>query len=172
MPIEPLDPDRHRRDTFACGVDELDYYLKKHAQQHAEKNISKTFVLTDEKNPGIILGYYTLAPCNIILDDLSVKDVKSIKGQRQLFGVKLGRLAISSKCQGKGLGKKLMHHAMLHAVAASNEIGLTAFFVDAKSDRLVKFYEKFGFMCCCGKHSKRLYIMISTLKGAMAKALP
>lgn len=171
MPVEPLDPSRHRREAFACGVDELDYFLKKHARQHAEKGISKTFVLTGEAKSAIILGYYTLAPCDIVLEDLSAKDAKPLKGQQKLFGVKLGRLAVSSKHQGKGLSKKLMHDAMVRAVVASDEIGLTAFFVDAKSERLVKYYEKYGFMRCCGEHSKRLYIMIGTLKAAMGKAI-
>lgn len=170
MLIEPLDPNRHRRETFTCGVDELDYFLKRHAHQHAQKGISKTFVLIDENKPDFILGYYTLAPCTIVLSDLSARDAKPLKGQKQLFGVKLGRLAINSKHQGKGLGKKLMHDAMQKAVAAADEIGLTAFFVDAKSERLVKYYEKYGFMRCCGEHSKRLYIMISTLKAAMVQA--
>ena len=171
MPIEPLDPKRHRRNEFTCGDDELDYFLKKHAQQHAEKGISRTFILTDTTKPGAILGFYTLAPCEIVLEDISHKDAKAIKGQKALFGIKLGRLAVKKEHQGKGLSKVLMHDAILRAVAASNEIGGTAFFVDAKSEGLAKYYEKFGFKRCCTERNQRLYIMMGTLRKAVAQAV-
>lgn len=170
MPIEVLDPNRHRRNEFSCGDDELDYFLKKHARQHADKGISRTFVLTDDKKPNRILGFYTLAICEIILDEMAEGDQKGVKGQRQLFGVKLGRLAVRSDHQGKGISKKLMHDAMMRTVSASNEIGVTAFFVDAKTERLVQYYERYGFIRCCGEHRRRLYILMSTLRKAIERA--
>lgn len=170
MAIEPLDPKRHRRHEFACGDEEIDYFLKKHARQHDEKGISKTFVLTDSAKPGTILGFYTLAPCEIVLEDMNPKDAKALKGQKTLFGVKLGRLAVHSNHQGKGLGEKLIHDSMLRAVAASDAIGGTAFFVDAKSERLARYYEKFGFRRCCSENNLRLYIMMGTIKKALEQA--
>ena len=67
LTIELLDPSKHIRERFDCGNDALNYYLKKVARQHSERGVSRTFVLVDTDKPTIILGYYTLTICAVIM---------------------------------------------------------------------------------------------------------
>ena len=64
LKIEELSQ-KHDRTQFDCGVQELNRYLKNIARQHLVKGISRTFVLIEEKQPEIILGYFTLAFCEV-----------------------------------------------------------------------------------------------------------
>ena len=48
MKLESLSP-AHDREGFDRGVEPLNLYLQRTARQHAEKGISRTFVLVEEE---------------------------------------------------------------------------------------------------------------------------
>ena len=62
----------HDRQGFRCGERDLDDYLKRTARQHNDKGISRTFVLVDSEEPSDILGFFTLASCEVVTDCPSV----------------------------------------------------------------------------------------------------
>ena len=57
---------QHDRDAFRCGERDLEDYLKRTARQHNEKGIARTFVLMDTEEQTRILGFFTLASCEVI----------------------------------------------------------------------------------------------------------
>jgi len=66
--IEPISS-QHNRDDFHCGIEALDYYLKKQAKQDVRRFLTAVFVLQDLEQQRIA-GYYTLAATAIQLTDL------------------------------------------------------------------------------------------------------
>lgn len=64
LKIETLNKN-HDRTEFDCGNDELNRYLQRTARQHLDKGMSRTFVLIDVNSFSKILGYYTLAACEV-----------------------------------------------------------------------------------------------------------
>lgn len=48
----------HRVDTFSCGEEALDRWLRSHASQNQRRDAARTFVTTDHE--GNVVGYYTL----------------------------------------------------------------------------------------------------------------
>jgi hypothetical protein len=89
----------HDREGFRCGEPLLDEYLKKTARQHAEKGISRTFVLVDEEAPREILGFFTLAVCEVGSTLLPLEFGKKYPRGR-LPGAKLARMAVRQDMQG------------------------------------------------------------------------
>ena len=59
--------------------------------------------------------------------------------------VLLGRLAIDSASQGKGLGADLLRDAVLRTLGAAESIGVRALLVHALSDKAKAFYQRYGF---------------------------
>jgi hypothetical protein len=53
--IEKLNRGHNRKD-FDCGVEKLNEYLQKYARQNQQKNLSKTYLLTNETKT--IYGFY------------------------------------------------------------------------------------------------------------------
>jgi len=145
--LEPLHR-RHNRRGFVCGKLELEMYLDKTAMQHVEKNISKTFVLVEDENPTVIIGYYTIAPCAIEAKVLPAEQIKNLP-DHGLIGAKVARLAVAESHQGKGHGKFLLMSAMEKFIQIADNLGLVALFVDAKDNDIVCFYKKLGFEVCC-----------------------
>jgi len=76
--IEPINRSHNRR-SFDCGSADLNQYLQNTARQQSEKGISRTFVIVDSDRPLEILGFFTLAACEIIVEKLPPRFAKLSK---------------------------------------------------------------------------------------------
>ena len=123
-----------------CGVPELNSFLKATARQHSDKGISRTFVLSDPERPATIFGYFTLTLCEIIMDHLPSAYAKKYP-HHGLPAIRLARLVVSKKYQGKGCGGLLLAEAIHRTVLIAEQAGLIGLFADAKDERAHKFYE-------------------------------
>lgn len=134
----------HEVNRFSCGKPELDVYLQATAKQHQNKNISKTYVLTDDEDPTLIIGFYTMAIRPMVpKEKMPPHMVKRLPNS--VPGFTLARLAVSENHKGEGHGKTLLMAAMAKAKAVADEVGGFALFVDAKDGEASSFYQKYGF---------------------------
>ncbi|MGD9071996.1 MAG: GNAT family N-acetyltransferase [Desulfobacterales bacterium] len=164
LKIETLSKD-HNRSEFHCGVDELNQYLKRIARQHLNKGISRTFILVDDNKPSEILGFYTLAACEVLCKKLPRKYSKKYPSQAP--AVKLARLAVAKKNQRRGLGALMLVNAIERVLNVSENLGIMGFFVDAKNKEAKGYYERFGFIPLTD-NSLELFLPIATLQKAYA----
>ena len=136
----------HDRDGFDCGSEPLNLFLKQTARQHAERGISRTFVLVDERAsaPKPIIGFFSLNLCQIKSQSLSADAAKKLP--RDVSGIRLGRLAVAKAYQRQGIGKTLLIAAMGKFIEVFNTAGGIGLFVDAKDQEAKRYYEQFGFV--------------------------
>ena len=99
--IEPLGK-KHDRVVFSCGIDALDTYLQKRASQEAKKKIATTFVMVESLTSEVI-GYYSLSATNILFTDLPDETARKLPKYPNVPATLLGRLAIDSRYQGRGI---------------------------------------------------------------------
>ena len=59
--------------------------------------------------------------------------------------VRLARLAVDTRFQGRGLGQLLLVDAMSRVIRVAESSGCIDLVVDAKDDQAANFYESFGF---------------------------
>ncbi len=142
--IEPLGRD-HDRAAFSCGVEALDLYLKRQAGQDQRRNIARVFVALGETS-GPIVGYYTLSSFAIDVGELPPEIAKRLPRYKAIPAALIGRLAVSTDWQGRGLGALLLIDALKRVVDHGGSIGVFAVVVKAKDDSAVAFYEKHGFV--------------------------
>ncbi len=157
----------HDRAGFDCGVPELNSFLKATARQHSDKGISRTFVLSEQERPTVIFGYFTLTLCEVRTEHLPAAYAKKYP-QHRLPAVRLARLAVSRKYQGKGYGGLLLAEAVHRTVLIAEQAGVIGLFVDAKEERAHKFYERYGFVSLPG-HVLQLFLPLETLRLAGIK---
>lgn len=143
--LEPLSKS-HDRDRFDCRNEPLNLFLKQTARQHAERGISRTFVLVEEDAapPKPILGFFSLNICQIKTESLTPLEARKLP--RDVSAVRLGRLAVSKAHQRQGIGKLLLIAAMEKFMEIFNRAGGIGFFVDAKDQDAKRYYEQFGFV--------------------------
>lgn len=135
----------HDRSVFCCGVNALDRYVQEQATQDMRKHVAATFVLT-QKNERAVLGYYTLSATSIALDDLPENISKKLPKYPLVPATLLGRLAVDKNQHDKKFGELLLIDALHRSYNASSEIGSMAVVVDAKDEKAISFYQKYGFI--------------------------
>lgn len=133
----------HDRQGFDCGRQKLNDWLRQVASQHQEKGLSRTFVATLDEAPDRICGYYALTLAE--LENRNLPEAWRKKMPRRIPGVKLGRLAVDKRFQGKGLSDLLLVDALGRAQRIYQEAGGIGLFVDAIDEQAAGYYKRFGF---------------------------
>jgi ribosomal protein S18 acetylase RimI-like enzyme len=156
----------HDRDGFDCGSAPLNLFLKQTARQHAERGISRTFVLVDEDatDPKPILGFFSLNLCQIKAESLPPGEARKLP--RDVSGIRLGRLAVAQGCQRQGIGQTLLAAAMEKFIEICNPAGGIGLFVDAKDQAAKRYYEQFGFVSL-PSNELALFLPVKTIQEAM-----
>jgi GNAT superfamily N-acetyltransferase len=154
----------HGRSSFRSGVDALDRYLRELALQDIKRRIAGCFVALDEASE--VAGFYTLAATSVPLDSLPADLTKRLPRYPVVPAMLLGRLAIATKYQGKGLGRALVADALMRT--DSFGIGAFALVVDAKDQRAITFYEAIGFTLIPDE-TRRMFMPIATASQAQAR---
>lgn len=142
MRIQALTGD-HDRQGFDCGRAELNDWLRQMARQHQAKGLSKTFVAILDEQPTRICGYYALTLTEV--DTRALPEGSRKKLPRMIPGVRLGRLAVDVRYQGKRLGELLLMDAVRRVRSIQEHTGVARLFVDAIDEKAAKFYAHFGF---------------------------
>ena len=140
MKFEQLDPKKHNRKAFDCGVDVLNQYLQHIANQDQKRGLTRVYVLVEQET---IIGYYSICAHAVPTD--SLPDARRLGGYREAPFLLLGRLAVDKRYQGLGYGDALIFHAFSITKDAAEKIGTLGMIVDAKDEQAVSFYERFGF---------------------------
>lgn len=133
----------HDRGAVDCGEPELNEFLQRHARQNHASGGAKTFVATPLGDEGRVLGFYSLSPASIDYARTPVL-VKKGLARYEVPVFRLGRLAVDLTQQGQGLGVQLLLAAGRRCIRAASEVGGVALLIDAKSDRVARWYETFG----------------------------
>ncbi len=126
---------------FNCGVDILNTWLKKHALKNQVSGSSRTFVVTSENR---VMGYYSLATGSVERQ-LSPSNIAR-NAPDPIPVMILGRLAVDTTMQGKGVGAGLLKDAILRVYRVSHDVGFKALLVHAISPEAKDFYLQYGFI--------------------------
>jgi len=159
--VEPLDAARHNRAAFVCGEQDLDDYIQQQATQNVRQGIAAVHVYVESSDPLLlpIIGYYTLSATEVSIDRLAESDRKRLP-RYPVPGMRLGKLAVASEHQGKGIGEMLIGDAVNRCLALTSEAGIKILVVDALNERVVGFYEKYGFRRTADQ-ARTLYLPLS-----------
>jgi len=131
----------HDLSAFDSGEPVLDDWLRRRALQNEISGASRTYVVCAGKQ---VAAYYTLA-VGAVSHELAPGRVRRNMPD-PIPVMTLGRLAIDTRFQGRGLGTGLLRDAILRTVQASEIAGIRAILVHAISERARAFYEKHGFI--------------------------
>jgi GNAT superfamily N-acetyltransferase len=132
--------EQHEIAAFTCGTDSLDQWLKRRAWKNQLQGASRTYVVCDERR---VLAYYALASGAVTSTGATGKFRRNMPDPIPV--VVLGRLAVATVMQGRGVGRALIRDAALRVLQAADAIGVRGLTVQALSDDARQFYERVGF---------------------------
>ena len=156
----------HDRSEFACGDDALDRYFKTLVTQDIRRHVANCF-LAIEAATGEVAGFYTIAAAGILTVDLPPDITKRLPRYPTLPAVRIGRLAVDRRFQGRGLAGALLADAAVKALR--EPAAAFALLVDAKNDAAVTFYEHHGFQRLASQ-PRVLFLPLGTAEKALSAA--
>jgi len=133
----------HNRQSFDCGDNERNVYLRKYARQAHEKGGAKTFVAAPNASPTDILGYYSISVASIQFDR-SPDVIRKGLGRYDVPVFRLARLVVALSEQGNGLGGMLLLAAGYRRLQVARDVGGVAILIDAKHQQAATWYRRFG----------------------------
>ncbi len=138
--IEKLRRD-HVLDSFDCGKEDLNRFLKRQAWSNQQANSAQTYVLSKDLR---VSGYYSLAAGSVTHDEATERVKKGLV-RHPVPVILLARLAVDVAIHGKGIGSALLKDALVRTAQAADTIGARALLVHAKDDSAKAFYQHFDF---------------------------
>lgn len=162
--VEQLRSD-HDRESFDCGKDLLNNFLKNLATQYRKKNLGQTYVAVDRQKR--VLGYFTISTSRVDFENVP-DELRRQFPRIPVPVILVGRLAVDQQFQGQGLGKVLLVAALRLSARLANEVGVAAVQVDALDEEARDFYLKYGFTSLADDR-RHLYLPIKTIKKLVDK---
>lgn len=162
-----LDKKLHNRDSFDCGEEELNLFIKTKASKHMEAGISLTMVL-----PSIdkidsrysICSFFSVAPSCIDYKNLPEKRAKKLpKYSIPVFLI--GQLAVNNTYKGQGLGKITLIKSLEYLWNVNSQMRAYAVIVDCLNKNAEEFYLKYGFEVLYEHNGKsRMFLPMETIE--------
>jgi GNAT superfamily N-acetyltransferase len=136
--LEPSDD----RSAFRSGNIDLDRFFARYAGQNQFRNhIGTTYVALDDGRT--IVGFATVAASELVATALPQSRRRRLPAY-PLPVLRLARLAVDERSQGRGVGAALLRAVFILARQMAIDIGCVGVVVDAKSEAS-EFYRKLGF---------------------------
>lgn len=149
--------------AFGCGVKSLDDFIRESALSHQQTGLSKTWICHRQGSVSVD-GYYTLTPHTVSKREFPQELVLDFP-HYPVPGILLAKMAVRTELQKTGLSKFLMDSVFRNVISQSADVAYYALFVDALTDDLVPYYEKFGFIKFA-RIPRKLYFSLKTIKEA------
>jgi predicted GNAT family N-acyltransferase len=127
---------------FCCGRNPLDVYIRKWALVNQQEDMGRTFVLV-RLGHSRVYGYYTISTSRIAR--ASLPPAEQFSANYPVPAILIGKLAVDSGEQGKGLGQFLLMDALKRCQIISQQIAVRGVEVDALDERAESFYLQYGF---------------------------
>lgn len=172
--IEPLDPSKHDRAAFSCGIDQVDNFFKRTANKLERAGNLRVHVLT--KPEGAIIGFYALNAHSIHYADLPEKFKRDRPGHGTIPAAYISMIGVDSRYQGQGYGGDLLVDCLCRIAAAARAIGIRVVLLDVldcgaedQVERRAQLYGSYGFTPLPG-HRLRMFLPLSDVEALIAGA--
>lgn len=127
--------DEFNIETFECGNEDVNDYLKQKASSQEKEKITKIFII--HKNRRIIA--YSAIFCSHLFFKLPDQEIEF-----RVPGICIGQLGVDTEFQEKGLGKILVQHAISLGNKIINYSGCRIIYVEAY-DSAIEYYKNLQF---------------------------
>ena len=126
--IELLDPERHDRDNFSCGVETVDNYFRKTANKLARAGNARVYVMTSEK--GDVIGFYALNAHSVDFTELPSRYARTRPSHGAIPAAFISMIGVDQRYAGQGYGGDLLADALLRIAQAAERIGIAVVILD------------------------------------------
>jgi len=169
--IEPLDPSRHDRAAFSCGVEQVDNFFRRTANKLAAADNLRVFVMT--AGTADVIGFYATNAHAVDYQDLPPQYARGRPGHGSIPAAYISMIGVDRRHSGHGYGGDLLVDALSRIAAAAEGIGIAVVMIDVLDDgdinlvsRRKALYEAYGFTPL-PSNPLRLFLPLATVRAAL-----
>lgn len=126
--IEPLDPDRHDRAAFSCGIEQVDNFLRRTANKLSKADNVRTFVMVGSS--GELIGFYAVNAHAVDYADLPAKFARNRPNHGSIPAAYISMIGVDHRFQRQGYGGDLLIDCLARLVEAAEAVGIAVVMLD------------------------------------------
>jgi hypothetical protein len=166
--IELLDPQKHDRAAFSCGISQVDNFFQKTANKLSKSDNLRVYVLTT--SDGIVAGFYALNAHSVTYKDLPENFARNRPSRGKIPAVYISMIGRDQRFAQQGIGDRLLADALKRILRISNDLGIAVVMLDVldcgdpvKVEKRRELYMKYQFRPL-PSNPLRLFLPLATLK--------
>lgn len=170
--IEPLDPAKHDRAAFSCGVEQVDNFFKKTANKLVKADNLRVFVMTDPD--GALIGFYGLNVHSVDYTELPAKYARTRPGHGNIPAAYISMIGVDRRFAGHGFGGDLLVDALDRIALAAENLGIAVVILDVLEcgdpelvGKRKRLYASYGFLPL-PSNELRLFLPLATVRQLLA----
>lgn len=169
--IEPLDPVKHDRAAFFCGVSQVDNFFKKTANKLSKADNVRVYTMTDDGKS--VIGFYAINTHSIHYSELPEKYAKTRPSHGNIPAAYISMIGRDEKYKGGGYGGDLLVDCLKRIAGIAEQIGTAVVLLDVlecgdaeRTKRRIDLYTGYGFQTL-PSNSMRMFLPVATIKGLL-----
>ena len=170
--IEALDPAKHDRSAFACGVEQVDNFFRKTANKLVKADNLRVFVMTGAE--GQVIGFYAINAHKIDYSELPAKYARSRPGHGSIPAVYISMIGVDRRFAGQGYGGDLLADCLKRIARVADNLGVSVVILDVLdcgnpelTRKRKRLYVAYGFMPL-PSNDLRLFLPLATVRQLIA----
>jgi ribosomal protein S18 acetylase RimI-like enzyme len=170
--IEPLDPARHDRAAFSCGVHRVDNFFRRTANKLTKSDNLRTFVMVSPS--GELIGFYAVNAHAIDYGDLPDRFARGRPGHGSIPAAYISMIGVDNRFQGRGYGGDLLIDCLLRLARAADFLGIAVVLLDVldcgepeQVEKRCALYVGYGFEPL-PSNPLRLFMPMATVRALLA----
>lgn len=170
--IEPLDPARHDRAAFSCGIEQVDNFFRRTANKLTKAGNVRTFVMIGPKSE--LIGFYAANAHAIDYTELPERFARHRPAHGGVPAAYISMIGIDSRFQGQGYGGDLLVDCLARLAGAADALGIAVVVLDVLNcgdpEKVAKrraLYTSYGFEPL-SSNELRLFLPMATVRTLLA----
>ncbi len=166
--IEPLDPARHDRAAFSCGISQVDNFFRRTANKLAKADTVRTFVMVDSADR--VIGFYATNAHAIDYTELPGRFARNRPVHGSIPAAYISMIGVDSRFQGQGYGGDLLADCLTRLAKAAEVLGIAVVMLDVldcgdpeKVAKRLALYISYGFQPLAS-NGLRLFLPMATVR--------
>lgn len=166
--IEPLDPAKHDRAVFSCGIAQVDNFFRRTANKLAKADNVRIFVMVNPE--GDLIGFYATNAHAIDYTELPDRFARNRPTHGSIPAAYISMIGVDSRFQGQGYGGDLLVDCLKRLAMAAEALGIAVVMLDVldcgdpeKVAKRTTLYTSYGFQPL-PYNDLRLFLPIATVR--------
>ncbi|GAA4142769.1 GNAT family N-acetyltransferase [Leifsonia shinshuensis] len=147
------------RSVFDCGEQAVNDWFRRQAGQSHRSNNARTVLAVQGF---AVVGFYASRVGTMERGEVA-EAFGGGRGRYPMPAILLAQLGVDVRSQGRGLGARLLVHALESFLAVADKVGVEVILVDALTPELCAFYRKMGFRSLEDRHL-RMFMPVKVLR--------